>query len=143
VLALPRENTIELWARFHYLQPSEIGASLRHGKIVRASECSVSGELSAAQSRDGFPLQPSVISMMKSGELTPSTQPQASEPLLVDHRPRALAVSIASLMKAARPRRRFRECVRAECVREEYDRAECVREEYVHEEYDHDVLRTA
>ncbi len=65
-------------------------------RIVRASEYSVSGEPSAAETRDGFPLQPSAISMMKSGELTPSTQPQASEPLLVDHRPRALAVSIAS-----------------------------------------------
>lgn len=40
-------------------------------RIVRASEYSVSGEPSAAESRDGFPLQPSAISMMKSGELTP------------------------------------------------------------------------
>jgi hypothetical protein len=42
------------------------------------------------------------------------------------------------MKKAARSRRRFREC-----VREEYDREECVREEYVHEEYDHGGLRTA
>jgi hypothetical protein len=47
------------------------------------------------------------------------------------------------MKKAARSRRRFRECVREEYVHEEYDRAECVREEYVHEEYDHDGLRTA
>jgi hypothetical protein len=47
------------------------------------------------------------------------------------------------MKKAARSRRRFRECVREEYDREVYDRAECVREEYVHEEYDHDGLRTA
>ena len=47
------------------------------------------------------------------------------------------------MKKAARSRRRFRECVHEEYDHEVYDRAECVREEYVHEEYDHDGLRTA
>lgn len=47
------------------------------------------------------------------------------------------------MKKAARSRRRLRECVREVYVHEAYDRAECVREEYVHEEYDHDGLRTA
>jgi hypothetical protein len=95
------------------------------------------------ETRDGFPLQPSVFN--DEIRRTYSKHPaQASEPLLVDHRPRALAVSIASLMKkAARSRRRLRECVREVYVHEAYDRAECVREEYVHEEYDHGGLRTA